>query len=230
MQRQKSFTRHFFGLWGWLALGAAGVTAVFMALAYFGSRTADRLATEGAETSATVTDKRRTSDSDGGTDYTIRYSFDLGAEVIEDRQDVSLGFYNRVQEGDQIPVRYWTGDPSVSEVEAGEAATTGLIGKIGTALSGIFALIFGRLAWRRASHATWLARHGFRRQVTIADHQETNVTINDTRQWKATWREADGREGATRMARRDNLPEIGSQISILIDPENRRASMWEGDL
>lgn len=230
MQRQKSFTRHFFGLWGWLALGAVGVTAVFLALAWFGARTADRLASEGAETSATVTDKRRTSDGDGGTDYTIRYQFTVGEETVEDRQDVSFLFYQGLSEGDHIPVRYWTGDPSVSEIEAGEAATTGLIGKIGAAVSGLFVLIFGRIAWKRASDATFLARHGFRRQVTVAEHQETNVTVNDTRQWKATWREADGREGATRMARREKLPEVGSQITILIDPENRRASMWEGDL
>jgi hypothetical protein len=230
MQRQKSFTAHFFGLWGWLALGSLALGGVFVSLAVIGSRNADRLTNEGADATALVTDTRRTSDGEGGTDYTIRYRFTVNGETIEDRQDVSFLFFQSVSEGEKIPVRYWTGDPMVSEVQRGDAASMGLIGKIGTAISAVIALIFARIAWKRAAHATWMARHGVRRQVTVLAHQMTNVEINDIRQWKATWREADGRDGATRMANADRLPAEGSQITILVDPEHRRDSIWEGDL
>ena len=230
MQRQKSFTAHFFGLWGWLALGSLALGAVFVSLAVIGTRTADRLANQGADATALVTDTRRTSDGEGGTDYTVRYRFTVNGQTIQDRQDVSFPFFQSVSEGEEIPVRYWTGDPSVSEIQRGDAASTGLIGKIGAAISGILTLIFARLAWTRAAHATWMARHGLRRQVTVLSHQMTNVEINEVRQWKATWREADGRDGATRMASADKLPPEGSQITILVDPDHRSDSLWEGDL
>jgi hypothetical protein len=230
MQRQKSFTRHFFGLWGWLALGSLAIGAIFLALALIGSRNVDRLANEGADTIALVTDKRRSTDSDGGTDYTLRYRFTVAGETVEDRQDVSFLFYQSVDEGDEIPVRYWTGDPTLSEVEGGDAHAMAWIGKIGLAVTALSTLIFARLAWRRAAHATWMARHGVRRQVTVLALEETSVEINDVRQWKATWHEADGRNGATRMARHEALPPVGTKITILVDPEQRRDSIWEGDL
>jgi hypothetical protein len=230
MQRQKSFTRHFFGIWGWLALGSLAVLAVFVTLAVIGARNLDRLANAGADTTAIVTDKRRSTDSDGGTDYLVRYRFKVAGETIEDRQDVSFLFYQTLAEGDEVPVRYWTADPTLSEIEPGDASAMAWIGKIGAAVTALSALIFGRLAWKRAAHATWMGRHGVRRQVTVTGHQTTNVEINDVRQWQATWVEADGREGATRMANREKLPAEASQITILIDPEHRRDSIWEGDL
>jgi hypothetical protein len=230
MQRQKSFTRHFFGLWGWLAAGTVAVGAVFVVLAVIGSRDAERLSSEGADATAIVTDRRRTSDSEGGTDYTVRYSFTVGDETIEDRQDVSFLFYQAHGEGDAVPVRYWIGDPTVSEIERGDAATMGWIGTICTVITAAVALVFARIAWKRAAHATWMARNGVRRQVTVTRHVQTNVSINDVAQWTAHWIEADGRDGATRMARHENLPPVGSQITILIDPEHRRDSIWQDDV
>ena len=230
MQRQKSFTAHFFGIWGWLALGSLAVLAIFVVLAVIGARNADRLANQGADTTATITDMRRSTDGDGATTYLVRYRFDVAGETIEDRQDVSFLFYQSVSEGDTLPVRYWTADPTLSEIQPGDASAMAWIGRIGAAVTGLATLIFARLGWRRAAHATWMARHGVRRQVTVTGHQMTNVEINDTRQWQATWTEADGRTGATRMATRDRLPAEGSQITILVDPDHRHDSLWEGDL
>lgn len=230
MRRQKWFLGHFFGLWGWLALGSVAVGAVFLTLAVVGSRTADRLANEGADTTATVTDLRRQSDGDGGTDYSVRYSFIVDGETIEDRQNVSFVFYQGLEEGETVPVRYWTGDPTLSIIQSGDANIMSWVGRIGTAICGLAALIFGRLGWTRAAHATWMARHAVRRQVTVTSHEMTNVEINDIRQWKATWTEADGVTGATRMARRQDLPAEGSQVTILVDPDRRKDSIWEGDL
>jgi hypothetical protein len=230
MQQRKSFARHFFGLWGWLALGAAAL-AVFLALVgQSGSRTADRLTHEGADAQATVTDKRRSTDSDGDTRHFVRYVFVVGAESFEDRQDVSFALFQRLREGDRIPVRYWTGDPTVSEIERGAAEAVATFGKVGAIIAALVALVPGWIGWKRAANATWMGRHGVPRQVRVEAHVETNVAINDVPQWKATWREADGRAGATRMARQDRLPEIDRQITILVDPEGHRDSMWEGDL
>jgi len=230
MQRQKSFTRHFFGVVGWLALGAAVIAIVLALIGQSGARQADRLTHEGADAEATVTSKRRTSDSDGGTNHWVRYAFGVGQETIEARQDVSRTFYQRLSEGDRIPVRYWIGDPAVSEIELGAAASVGWYAMIGAAVAAAVALVLARISWKSASNATWMGRHGLRRQVTVAAHRQTLVEINEVPQWKATWREADGREGASRMARREKLPAVGSPITILVDPEGRRDSLWEGDL
>lgn len=230
MQRQKSFAAHFFGIWGWLTLGALGLVAIFAIIGWIGARNAERFANQGADTTATITDKRRSTDGDGGTDYRLRYRFTVDNETVEDRQDVSFLFYQTVSEGDEVPVRYWTGDPTLSEIESGDTTAMRWIGMIGAVVTGFLALVFARKAWARAAHATWMARHGVRRQVTITGLRETNVTINDTRQWQATWREADGREGATRMAPLAKLPAEGSTITILVDPDHRQDSVWEGDL
>lgn len=230
MRRQSSFIRNFLGLWGWLAVGAA-VLAVFLALVgQSGSRTADRLNTQGADAEAVVTDKRRSTDSDGDTRHFVRYAFNVGDKTFRDRQDVSFDLFQRLREGDRIPVRYWTGDPAVSEIERGAAETVATAGKVGATVAALLALVLGRVGWKRAAHATWMGRHGVHRQVTVEAHQPTNVEINDVPQWKATWREADGRAGATRMTRLDRLPDVGSTITILVDPEGRRDSLWEGDL
>lgn len=203
---------------------------IFAALAVIGGRTADHLSQAGVDATATVTDKRTSSDGEGGTTYSIRYSFAVNGETFEDRQVVSRLFYRGVEDGDRIPVRYWRDDPSTSEVEKGEAAAVGLIGQIGTAVATLIALVFGRIAWKRASHATWMARHGFPRQVSIADHQALSVSVNDVMQWKATWVEADGRTGETRMAPREKLPGVGSRITIYVHPQGKGPSLWEGDL
>ncbi len=230
MPRPKSFVRHFFGLLGWLAAGATALALIMGMIGQSGFRNAQRLEVEGAEAPALVTDKRISTDSDGDRSHFVRYEFTVGSDTFEDRQDVSAGFYRSLQEGDTVPVRYWTGDPTLSEIEPGAAASVGLIGSIIAAAFAILALIFGRLDWKRAAHATWMARHGVRRLVTIIDHKATNVSINEVPQWRATWHEADGREGETRMAPREDLPAAGSQIWILVDPDHRHASVWEKDV
>ncbi|MBA3911291.1 MAG: hypothetical protein C0524_15825 [Rhodobacter sp.] len=112
MLRKKSFTGHFFGFRGWLALVAAAFAAFPALPGQSGSRIANRLTNKRADTEATATDKRRTTDCDGDTCHFVRYAFVVGVETSEDRQDVSFALYQQPGEGDRIPVRHWTGDPS----------------------------------------------------------------------------------------------------------------------
>lgn len=230
MQRYKSFTRQFFGLWGWMTLGAVAIFLIFLTVAMVFSRSAGRLEAEGADATATVIDRRMRKSGNDSTDYLIRYSFNVGSRTVEAEQEVSLTFYRDLVAGQTVPVRYWTADPSLSEIEAGAASAASLIGWIGAALSALVALVLGRIATRRALHGHWLIRHGVRRQATITDHRVTNVRINDIQQWQAVWREPDGREGSTRMARREDLPAEGAQITLLVDPNGHHPSLWEGDL
>lgn len=116
------------------------------------------------------------------------------------------------------------------EIEPGNAAFLALVGQIGAGVAGVIMLILARLGYRRAAAAVWMARHGVERQVTVTVHVDTNVQINNRSQFRATWTEANGRGGQTRLRRHEDLPAIGSQITILIDPEGRRDSLWKDDL
>lgn len=229
MTKQPSFLKHFFGVFGWLALGALTFGLIFGTVGYFLSRTAERLANDGVTATATITNKRRVTDDDD-TDYEITYTFPFGQEEVQDRQDVSYSFYGDVSVGDALPVRYWSKDPSVSEIEEGATAQTGMVFRYLGYAFGVVGLLLAHVANRRAQAALWMARHGMRREVVITGHEATSVTINDQPQWKAKWLEPDGREGASRMRLRERLPEVGARIMVLIDPEHRRPSLWEEDL
>ncbi|MBL9046534.1 MAG: DUF3592 domain-containing protein [Tabrizicola sp.] len=234
MPPRKSFLRQFLSPWGGFALLAAIFALICLAIWQSGARTADRLAREGAETIAEVTDIRRTSsrDSDGDIDYDyeVAYRFTVNDRVYEDRADVAYDFYAKTGHGDSLPVRYWIKDPSLSEIEPGSSSAQALFGQIATGIFGLATLVMARLGWRKARQAAWMVRHGVPRQATVSRHVNTRVEVNDQPRWRAVWHDSTGREGSTRMARLDRLPEVGSQITILIDPEGRRDSIWEGDL
>lgn len=234
MPPRKSFLRQFLSPWGWFAFLAAFVTMICLAIGQSGARKAERLANEGAEATAEVTDVRRTSsrDSDGDIDYDyeVAYRFIVNDRSYEDRVDVSYDFYARTGHGDRLPVRYWVKDPTLSEIEPGSSASQARFGQIATGVFGLAALFLARLGWRQARQSAWMVRHGVPRQVTVTRLVDTAVKVNNTPRWRAVWQEGNGREGSTRMARYDRLPEVGSQITILTDPEGRRASIWDGNL
>ena len=234
MTQPKSFLRQFLSPWGWAALAALVGALLSLALAQWGAETARRLAEEGVDTTAEILTTRITShrDSDGDTrhDYEVTFRFAVDGALREDYEMVSQSYYFSVARGDVVPLRYWRQDPSVSELEPGTAATNALIGQIATGITGVATLILGWLGWSRAAAAAWMHRHGVERRVTVTGHVDTSVKVNNVPRWRATWIEADGRPGRTRMARKEALPEVGSQITILVDPNARRPSMWQGDL
>lgn len=234
MSPRKSFLRQFLSPWGWWVLVAVLVTLGCLAIARSGALTAERLDREGADATAEVTGVRHTQsrDSDGDIDhdYEVTYRFVVNGQTFEKQVDVAHGFYINVRDGDLLPVRYWINDPTLSEIEPGSAAFQALFGQIATGVFGLVALVLARLGWRRARAAAWMNRHGVARQVTVKALVDTSVKVNKTPRFRATWQESDGREGSTWMARLDRLPTVGSQITILTDPEGRRASIWEGDL
>jgi len=234
MIKHRSFLSQFLMPWGWAALGAALMMAIFVTITSFGVATAKRLTDEGADATAFVTDKRRIQnrDSDGDIDYDyeVSFSFTVDGKTYDDSRNVSHGFYLKVTTGDRVPVRYWTKDMSVLEIEPGSAEFQALLGKIASAVSAGAVLILARLGWRRAAAGAWMVRYGVERQVGVTGHVDTKVKVNNVRRYRATWKEADGREGTTRMRRQEDLPTVGGKITILVDPRGQRDSVWKDDL
>jgi hypothetical protein len=234
MLRQKWFIRYFFRLWGWLALGAAILALIAWFIASTGSRNAQRLQDQGADATAELTRVYRDTDrdNDGHTTYRYKasYRFTVAAKSYEGEQDLTYDFYRKIGTGQHIPVRYWAKDPSISEIEPGSVARRAWIAEISTLAFGLATLVFARLGWNRARSAAWMFRHGVKQHAMVTGHDESWLQINDRSRWRATWREDDGREGCTYLMRRDLLPTVGTHISIFVDPDGRRDSIWIGDL
>ena len=230
MSEPKSFFRLWLRGWGWVSAVAAATALVFLLLWYFPSRLAAGLDANGFETIAEVTDLRIVRNTET-SDHEVRYRFTtVDGQVLNSSKDVAPGLFKRLQRGQQIPVRYLPDNPVVSEIEFGANDTLALIGLIGVVASLSIATFAGRKAWVRASQFQWLRQQAVQRRVKVLDHVQTNVRINDIMQWRATWREDNGREGQTRMAPPRRLPQIGEEITIYIDPHGKLDSVWTKDV
>jgi len=132
--------------------------AVFFALSGLGMRylqkandtNAERLASEGVTSLATITRKRidtihNTNRQASGTRrYVLEYSFPLadGGKKWQGDDEVSESEYDTVKTGDQFDVRYWPADPDIATLlEDSYAAGAQLAKTISTVLLSIAALL-----------------------------------------------------------------------------------------
>ena len=99
---------------------------IMMLVGYRMGSQASMLVTDGMETSAVVigtsaVQRRGSSGTTSTTEYSVRYRFSIGNERYLDRKIVSRSFYESVETGDSVPVRYLLSDPSINEIEPGRA-------------------------------------------------------------------------------------------------------------
>lgn len=232
MTRRKSFLRQFFTHWGLAALMALAACAFALTMARIDAAKASHLAEEGADAQATVTGLNMTTTrSNNRTQhhFEVTFSFTVNGTTHEGKQIVSEAFYRALKTRDIIPVRYWTQDPSLTEIEPGHRATQALIGQGVGAVAGLLTLIFATLGWRWASAARWMVRNGVERQVTVTRLAGFGSLIGTAPWYRAVWSEPKG-EGRSRLHRRKAIPGVGTQITILTDPAGLRSSLWAGDL
>jgi len=234
MRRPKSFLRLCFGPAGWGAAFCALFLVSSLVVTMNASRTAARLDAEGATETATITGMdvapRRPGMRPRGDRYTVSYAFPVGAASQTGSQTVSGSFFRAHAVGDEVPVRYWTQDPALSEIELGEAAYVSQAGIVICLLAALGALGLGRSAWRHAVAASWVARKGQRHRVRILDHEPALFRVNGALLWRATWRAPDGTPGASLRHRKSALPPVGAEVTILVDPGGRHPSQWEADV
>lgn len=234
MPRPKPFLRLFFGLFGWGALLALLFATLGVALTIGAGEKAAHLRSEGATAKAVVvalTEKhRRSSRRSQSHSYEVTYRFQAGPDVHTATDTLPRDRFMALSEGDHIPVHYWTRDPSQSEIVFGDAESDSLAGRIIAAVASAAALILGGLAWRGASRATWLARHGQRSTASITSHSRTSIRINGLPLWRAQWRSPDGSSGTSARMLSAALPRVGTPVTVVTDPEGRWPGHLESDI
>ena len=215
----------------WVGLLCLCLALLFLPIGGLHLRDAQRLASDGVDTTATVVDHAthtsRTNNGNRRTSYsvTLRYSDQRGGQHTT-RLSVSSETYQRLGIGRQTPVRYVASDPTIAEVEPGENRRNGLImAGVGgaSALGAALLLVFflrSSAAQRRA-----MAR-GERRQARIVAHHQVGKAR--ARTFSAEW--TDGHTtGRSRTLKEAALPAIGTTITVCIDPVSGKG-WWVDDL
>jgi len=100
------------------------IGAIVMTIGFWMGSQGRMLQADGLEASAVVTGKsvakRRSGSGTSATnEYSVRYQFKVGNERHQDRKIVSRSFYDSVETGDTVPVRYLASDPAINEIEPG---------------------------------------------------------------------------------------------------------------
>lgn len=100
------------------------IGAIVIAIGYRMGSQNSMLKTDGVEATAIITGKsvvkrRGGSGTSATNEYSVRYQFKVGNQRYQDRKIVSRSFYDTVESGDSVPVRYLAADPAINEIEPG---------------------------------------------------------------------------------------------------------------
>ncbi|MDJ0822090.1 MAG: DUF3592 domain-containing protein [Paracoccaceae bacterium] len=226
--------RLFLRMGGWISLI---FLAPLLVLTFISAETlsiANRFDTEGRETTALLADKyyRESRDSDG--DVTITYYLVLDfetrrGETMEVHRTVGKSDYNRLVQGDSMPIWYLESEPDRTEITRGQYRS-------GSAIAQYFALgiglIFLTAFWytgRNAVAAVRARRYGARESATVTGIKPTSITVGNERLYRLHWREASGRVGQSMVFRPSVLAGFASGDTITVYQGIKRA-WWEGDV
>jgi len=222
--------------YGWLTFFALPFAIVFTLIAMVEGRKYERLDSDGAVAEAVITDKdyevRIDSDGDRTTTYYLEFDFTAQGQSYQIRDSVGRSFWNGLQPGETTPVRYWRPDPEVNEIEPGATRKSIWITKILAVIVLSLAGVWAERCWRKAARARKVRDHGKRHRVTVTDHFQTSVKVNNRPRWRLEWQDPSGRVGRSYMYRKEvlNTYPVGSEITIFVDPRGRLPSVWEGDV
>lgn len=102
-------------------------------------------------------------------------------------------------------------------------------GNIAMIAGGVAALMW-LLSVRRARRLTALRRHGVPKAARVTHHTITGNKSSGAPIYRADWQTECGLEGHTVPLHRKRLPDVGTPITILVDPTGRLGSVWEAEI
>jgi hypothetical protein len=231
-RRQVSWKRLFLRHWLWVPLFPLIFGLVFGTVGAVLLNQAAVLERDGVDAVAVITHRsiRTERDRDGNsqTRYRLHYSFSpTSDQTVEGVQDVGNRFYNSVQVGQEVSVRFLPRDPGVNALEPPGRVMPAIflaIGLIAEAVALLLVWVLGRnkLSLIRA------ARQGEVREARVTGHEPTNTIVNGRTQYRFLWLDAVGAAGRSAMTDYRDLPAVDSVVTIYVDPRSGRG-WWEGD-
>lgn len=231
-RKQVSFWRVFVRHHLWVPLIPLLVAVVTGVIGLGLWNSASQMARDGVEAVAQVTDRRirTTTDSDGNrtTRYSVSYTFRPSSDQrVEAEDTVSRAYYDRVEVGGQVSVRFLPSDPARSQLEpAGVVAPVALL-TVAVVAAGIM-VVLAWFFWGNKLSILRAARSGEVREARVTGSETTNVQVNGRTQYRATWMDAAGQTGRSAMMDYQALPKTGEVLRIYIDPRSGRG-WWEND-
>ena len=158
--------REFLRRGGWLIILPAFVIIAALNAAMHARSASARLAAEGVEAEATITEKREQRRLVPGVrsklvepDHLLRFSYSSGSvlrgnfHVGTGEGRVSQAFYDRAAVGSTVPLRYLADDDSVLELEPGSLAGEADNALAIAALIAVLSLPVFVIVWRNAARA-----------------------------------------------------------------------------
>ncbi len=228
------FWRLFMRMGGWISLIFLVPFLVLTLISVQTLAIANRFDTEGRETTAVVTDKyyRESRDGDGdvSTSYYVVLEFRTrrGREM-EVHRSLGLTEYNRLPEGQSLPIWYLESEPDRIEITRGQYRSGSAIAQcIGLAVGLIFLGVFWYTG-RNAVAAVRARRHGVREPARVTGIEPSNVRVNNQRLYRVHWQEQSGRTGKSMVFRREVLSLLRPGDTITVYQGLKRA-WWEGDV
>jgi hypothetical protein len=227
--------RLFMRLSGWSAAVSLALGAAIVFVGSQISENADRLAAEGVDATATIIGKREIERHNANdtrtTDHLLRYHYPVGNGTLHyEERDVSGGFFDSMEVGQQIPVRFLPADPEMHEIEPGSVGDNAFYA---TLIGALFLLLGVLLAWligRKAQRMVRIRDHGARADATV----EEVVAVSGSRYLKFRFADGQGidRAGQSLLRRRRKIGDIeaGDQIPVRYDPQVPKRAYWERDL
>lgn len=220
--------RHFL----WLPLLPLIFTLVFGTIGGVKLYSSRMLARGGIDGSAQVLGHeivtRRDRDGNATTRRLVTFRFQaLSGETVTGTEAVSRAFYEGLEPGSRVAVRYMPDDPSVNALEPG----TGLFETVflGAALLALaVSALWAAVLARRKLSVLRAARHGEVREAAVTGHDATRVRVNGRTQYRMRWIDAAGQAGQSGLAALTDLPPLGAVVRVYIDPRTGRG-WWDGD-
>lgn len=189
-------------------------------------RDAARLERDGADAFANVMALEKTTGDPPR--HLVSYAFQANGTWFEGQSEVPEDMFERLQVEDRVPIRYWSENPALAEIEPDMRSSEFWGGMLFRGLILVCVLPFLLHGIWHAVRVQWLVRNGV---PIVAEVLELVAASKDDEPlaWKARWISPDGRSGMTETQPASRTPPVGSVITILTDPAGWRGSIWEGD-
>jgi len=221
----------------WTVPVLLSLALIFGGISFMSARTAQALETRGIIVDGTITnrERRESRDSDGNRTvrYYVSYRFSpLQGPTISRRVRTNASYYNTVQIGQRIAIRYLPDRPQTHEFRIGsyrwraeDNRTYALLALFAAVAAGLY---FGIKA---APLLRALSLGETRRAVVIRHIEKPRMRNTGARKGRIVWRDEAGQEGTSgpvRMVEVRGHP-VGTRISVVVDRISGQG-WWEEEL